>query len=77
MTNPLQRDLQNRKMKLPALLFVSLSVAAFRSGEENKPLSSEENKWNLTDPLRLPALSASLNSAEEDGVAAQHGEEAF
>ncbi|TWW66014.1 hypothetical protein D4764_20G0000460 [Takifugu flavidus] len=36
-------------MKLPALLFVSLSVAAFPS-----------------------ALSASLNSAEEDGVAAQH-----
>lgn len=64
-------------MKLPALLFVSLSVAAFPSGEQNKPLGSEEVKWNLTDPLRLPALSASLNSAEEDGVAAQHGEEAF
>lgn len=63
-------------MKLPALLFASLCVAAFPSGE-NKPLSSEENKWNLTDPLGLAALSASLNSAEEDGAAAQHGEEAF
>lgn len=63
-------------MKLPALLLVSLAVAAFPSGEENKPLTFEGHKWNLTDPLRLPALAASLSSAGEDAAAAQHGEDA-
>lgn len=37
----------------------------------------EDSSWDVTDALCPAALSASLNSAEEDGGVAQQGEDPF